>query len=118
MIRIVNTGAAPEHSTLLNINAIANVSISQSRHFIIFAVCLDTRYAMQRVRYQGRCNVILQEMHIYERKSICKFNFFKICHFCGIYQALCNITISKHCFKNSYNKLMEDLISAASMSLL
>ena len=68
MIRIVNTGAAPEHSTLLNINAIANVS----RHFIIFAVCLDTRYALQWDRYQSRCNVILEQMQFNERKSICK----------------------------------------------
>ena len=118
MIKIADTSVAIEQSALPNINAIENVSTSQSEHFTTFAVCLDTRYAMQRVRYQGRCNVILQEMHIYERKSICKFNFFKICHFCGIYQALCNITISKHSFKNSNNKLMEDLISAASMSLL
>ena len=72
MIRIVNTGAAPEHSTLLNINAIANLSISQSRHFIIFAVCLDTRYALQWDRYQSRCNVILEQMQFNERKSICK----------------------------------------------
>ena len=72
MIRIVNTGAAPEHSTLLNINAIANVSISQSRHFIMFAVCLDTRYALQWDRYQSRCNVILEQMQFNELKSICK----------------------------------------------
>ena len=85
---------------LLNINAIVNVSVSQADHFTTFARCLDTRYAMQRDRYQSRCNVIVEQMHIY-KQSICKFdNLWKYVTFLAFIERFVSSPFQKICPQN------------------